>query len=542
VKHSRDLPDFTFTAIGESDETCRVTNHPQGKVRLAELIAAVSLATDLGTGQPMEHALRTCYLAMGVAREADLAVQDLFATYYVSLLRFLGCTAQASEDAALSAGDDIALYGGLSPSFMGGQFETMGWMLRHLAAGQPPLIRVKALASALSDPKGAERSIRAHCEVGQMLARRIGLGESVLHALGRSFERWDGKGLPNGVAAEEIPVACRVAIVARDFELLNRLGGPQAATEILNQRKGKAYEPRVVETALEHGPRLLAEIDEGSLWDAVLAAEPGPPLVVEESRIDDVLGAFAHFADLKSPFLHGHSIGVAELAERAARLSGASERASTLLRRAGLVHDLGRVAVPSGIWNKDRSLSDEEWERVRLHPYYTERILVRSGPLKELAEVAGSHHERIDGSGYHRGTKASALSAESRMLATADTFQAMTQARPHRAPLSKSAARKELDRACAEGRMDVPCARAVLEAAGEPRKSGRSAWPAGLTDREVEVLRLVASGMSNKQVASKLTLSPKTVGHHIEHIYGKLGVSTRPGATLFAMEHGLLAG
>lgn len=518
-----------------------MTSPPHEQVRLAELMAAVSLATDLGTGQPMAHALRTCYLAMGLARAVGLPAQDLFDTYYVSLLRFLGCTSEASTDAVFHAGDDIALYAGLAPSLMGGPSEAIGWMLRHLSEGQPPLTRARALVGVLTDPKGTERSFRAHCEVGQMLARRIGLGDSVLHALGCAFERWDGKGFPNGIAGDEIPASCRVAIAARDFDLLNRASGPDTAKKILHKRKGRAYEPRALEAALEYGPRLIAQIEAGSLWDAVLEAEPGPPMTIEDVRIDDVLSAFAHFADLKSPFLHGHSIGVAQLAERAASVTGAPGIDPKLLRRAGLVHDLGRVAVPSGIWSKEGSLSDEEWERVRLHAYYAERILTRCGPLKHLAEVASSHHERMDGSGYHRKAKAPSLSAGARLLATADAFCAMTEPRPHRRALSLSRATEELNRACAEGLFDVPCARAVLEAAGEAHKAGRSAWPAGLTDREVEVLRLLASGLSNKQIARKLTLSPKTVGHHVEHIYAKLGVSTRAGATLFAMEQGLIS-
>ena len=512
---------------------------PNEQVRLAELVAAISLATDLGTGQPMEHALRTCHLSIGLAREVDATVQDLSDTYYVSLLRFLGCTAEASADAAFNAGDDISLYEGLAPSFMGGAFEVMGWMWRHLAEGQPPLTRGRAVLGALTDPKGAERSIRAHCEVGEMLARRIGLGAPALRALGSTFERWDGKGLPNGIAGEEIPASCRIVIVARDFELLNRVWGPETATRILLERKGKAYEPRVLEAALRLGPRLLAEIEDGSLWDTVLEAEPGPPLTVDEPRIDDVLGAFAHFTDLKSPFLYGHSTGVADLAEQAS-MSGAPDLDASLLRRAGLVHDLGRVAVPSGIWNKEGPLSDGQWEQVRLHSYYTERILVRCGPLGKLAEVASSHHERMDGSGYHRRSKAPSLTAATRLLATADMFRAMTEPRPHRSSLSPSHAADELNRACREGKLDVLSARAVLEAAGETRKPGRSAWPEGLTDREVEVLRLLVTGLSNKHIARRLTVSPKTVGRHVEHIYGKIGVSTRAGATLFAIEQGLV--
>jgi HD-GYP domain-containing protein (c-di-GMP phosphodiesterase class II)/DNA-binding CsgD family transcriptional regulator len=518
-----------------------MTSSPS-KVRLAELIAAISLATDLGTGQPMENALRSCYLATEFARELGLPARDLFDTYYVSLLRFLGCTAEASADAEFNAGDEIALYAGLAPFFMGRPSEAMAWMLRHLAEGKPISTRARALIGAFTDPKGAERTIRAHCEVGEMLARRIGLGDSVLRGLSTTFERWDGKGLPNGVADEAIPASSRIAVVARELDLLTRIGGVEQAGEILKARSGKAYDPRVVQTALEIGPRSMSEIEQGPLWDAVLEAEPGPIILIEDARIDDVLTAFGHFVDLKSPFLHGHSTGVAELAAAAAASNQGSDIEPKTMRRAGLVHDLGRVAIPSGIWNAARSLSEGEWEHVRLHPYYSERILGRCAPLRDLAEVAGSHHERLDGSGYHRGTAARSLPPAARLLATADVFRALTEDRPHRPAKSRSEAAAELERACAEGRMDVPCARAVLEAAGEERSFPRSAWPSGLTDREVDVLTLVAAGLSNKQIAGRLTLSPKTVGSHIEHIYAKIEVSTRAGATLFAMDRGLTGG
>lgn len=522
----------------ENDHDEDMTSSPSD-VRLAELIAAISLATDLGTGQPMEHALRTCYLATAFARELGLPAQDLFDTYYVSLLRFLGCTAEASADAEFNAGDEIALYAGLAPYFMGRPSEAMPWMLRHLAEGSSFPTRTRALIGAFTDPKGAERTIRAHCEVGEMLARHIGLGDSVLRGLSTAFERWDGKGLPNGVADEAIPASSRVAVVARDLGLLNRMWGADQAGEILKARSGKAYDPRVVQAALEIGAGVMSEVETGPLWDAVLETEPGPHVMIEEARIEVVLTAFGHFVDLKSPFLHGHSTGVAELAAAAAATNHEPGIDPKTIRRAGLVHDLGRVAVPSGIWNADRPLSEGEWEQVRLHPYYTERILGRCAPLRDLAEVAGSHHERLDGSGYHRGTGARALSPTARLLATADVFRALTEDRPHRPAKSRGEAAADLERACSEGRMDVPCTRVVLEAAGEVRRLPRSVWPSGLTDREVDVLRLVAAGLSNKQIAGRLTLSPKTVGRHAEHIYAKIGVSTRAGAALFAMDQGL---
>jgi HD-GYP domain-containing protein (c-di-GMP phosphodiesterase class II)/DNA-binding CsgD family transcriptional regulator len=272
----------------------------------------------------------------------------------------------------------------------------------------------------------------------------------------------------------------------------------------------------------------------------VLAAEPAPQLTVPETSLDAVLGAFADFADIKSPFTAGHSRGVAALAEQAARICGLPEREVIDVRHAALVHDLGRVGVPNGIWEHPGPLSEAAWERVRLHAYYSERMLHRSGPLQRLAPLAGAHHERLDGTGYHRGSVAAQLSTAQRILAAADCYQAMTQPRPHRPAMSAGSAASTLRNEVEAGRLDRDAAGAVLEAGGFGRVSTRRSWPAGLTDREVEVLRLICHGGSNRTVAAELSISPKTVGRHVENLYNKIGVSSRAAATLFASQHHLL--
>jgi HD-GYP domain-containing protein (c-di-GMP phosphodiesterase class II) len=248
----------------------------------------------------------------------------------------------------------------------------------------------------------------------------------------------------------------------------------------------------------------------------------------------------AHFADVKSPYTVSHSTGVATLAELAARGLGLSESDVTGVRRAGWLHDLGRIGVPVGIWDKPGPLTEAEWERVRMHPYLTERVLARSSALRDLGALAGLHHERLDGSGYHRGVAAPSIPVAARILAAADFFHAKTEPRPHRPALSLEAASEEVRREVQGGRLDRDAANAVLTAAGQRGLPRQRSFPAGLSEREVQVLRLMALGRSVREMAQTLYLSPKTVGHHVQHIYDKIGVSTRAAATLFAMRHDLL--
>jgi HD-GYP domain-containing protein (c-di-GMP phosphodiesterase class II) len=302
-----------------------------------------------------------------------------------------------------------------------------------------------------------------------------------------------------------------------------------------------AYDPTVADAFLDRGQDWLAAAGEVSAWEAVLAAEPQPWAWVGMDRLDAILHAFADFVDLKSPYTRGHSPAVAALVEATATHAGLSGPETTELRRAAFVHDLGRAGIPNGILDKPGPLSRAEWERVRLHPYWSERILAHTGALQPLAALAGAHHERLDGSGYHRGSPAALLSPAARVLATANTYQALTQDRSYRPALSPEAAAQRLLAEADGGRLDREAVRCVLIAAGQRRPGQRRTWPAGLSEREVTVLRHIARGASYKEVAAHLSISPKTAEHHVGHIYAKLGVSSRAAAALFAMEHNLLA-
>ncbi|HEU4451303.1 MAG TPA: HD domain-containing phosphohydrolase [Gaiellaceae bacterium] len=513
------------------------TRAPSGPLPLAELLASISLATDLGTGQPLGHALRTCALAAALAEAMGSSPDEVRTVHQFALLRFLGCTSDAAETAAMVGGDERAYNAAMGPVFMGSGREIVGRHVRSVAPGQPPLRRLRLVARGLADPKAGERSLATHCEVGAMLARRAGLAEPVVEALAHAYERWDGRGFPARLEGEAIPLAVRVVVVARDAELAARVG--EDPREWTGERRGRAYDPSVVEAFERVGAEILSALDGEDEWEAALAAEPAPATTVPPDRLDPVLAAFADFADLKSPWIRGHSRAVASLAEEAGRLAGLDDAACEALRRAGLVHDLGRVAVENGIWDKRGPLTSSEWERVRLHPYYTERILVRCRSLAPLVRPAASHHERLDGSGYHRALLAESLARGDRILAAADVFAALAADRPHRPAFADEAAARELEAGAGTG-LDGDAVACVLAAAGRRAAPAPAGWPAGLSDREVEVLSLIARGRSNREVAELLVIAPKTVGRHVENLYAKIGVSSRAAAAVFAMEHRLL--
>jgi HD-GYP domain-containing protein (c-di-GMP phosphodiesterase class II) len=506
------------------------------RLRLAELAAALSLATDLGMGQPLEQAVRTCLVAVELGTRTGLSGAELSQVYYVALLRFLGCTADAHETARMTGGDEIAFRAAVAPVLGGPPRQFATRVLPTVGRGHRPLGRAALVAGMMTAGKRRLREgLRAHCEVAESLAARLDLPMAVRAGLAAAFEQWNGTGLPDGLAGEAIPLPARIVFLARDVEVLHRAGGTDAVRAAVAARRGTAYDPGLADEVLRRPDPLLAPLAATSPWDEALAREPGPHLTVADEDLDGVLAVFADYVDLKSPYTAGHSRGVAALAAAAAPPAEASTR-----RRAGLVHDLGRGAVPNGIWDKPGPLTDGEWERVRLHAYYTERILGRVPALQPLARLAGLHHERVDGSGYHRGCAGTELPPAARILAAADAYQAMTQPRPYRPALAAEEAGRELESMSRSGHLDADAVHAVLAAAGHRPAPSRTARPAGLTDREVEVLRLICRGGTKNQVAAVLSISPRTVDHHVRHIYQKAGVRTRAGATLFALQHNLL--
>ncbi|MPZ50801.1 MAG: HD domain-containing protein [Dehalococcoidia bacterium] len=367
----------------------------------------------------------------------------------------------------------------------------------------------------------------------------LDLGPAVRGALGQCDEHWNGKGPALGLKGEGIHLAARLFILCHDVEVFNRVGGSEAAIKVVRERAGKVYDPRMAERFCEVGGRLLNRLQSESAWEAVLAVEPEPVRLLSSDEFDDVARKVANFIDMRSPYTVGHSPGVAALAEGAARKLGLSGDDARSLRQAGLLHDLGRAGVPVSAWNKAEPLSDQEWERMRRHPSLTELVLARSNALGHLGTLAGLHHERLDGSGY-RGIAAASLPVTARILAVADSYQTKLEPRPYRAALAPELAAKELLDQARVGKLDGDAVAAVLAAAGQRAEPVRRQLPAGLSEREVEVLCLAVRGLSNRQIAEALVVSPKTVGHHLENIYAKIGVSTRVGATLFALQHGLI--
>jgi HD-GYP domain-containing protein (c-di-GMP phosphodiesterase class II) len=509
-----------------------------GGQRITELLMAISLAADLVAGQPMGQTLRSSWLSVVLARELGCTPDETRHVLQVSLLFFLGCTADASEAASVAGGDEQAFNAAMGPAIMGTNRELLRALLRVVGAGELLPTRMRMLARVLADPEGKSRSLASHCEVASMLAGRLGLDAPVTQALGHAFERWDGTGDPARLRGDAIPAAARIALVACDADLFSRLGEDPARP--LLERAGKAYDPTVVDAFVRTGPSALADFDAGDGWSEVLGCEPAPHATIDGGRLARVCHALADFADLKSIWMRGHSPSVADLAESAGAEMGLGDGDRRTLRHAGLVHDLGRVGVVNGIWDKPGPLTAEEWERVRLHPYLTHRVLSRCCALAPLADLASAHHERLDRSGYHRGVGLESLSISQRILAAADVYAAISADRPYRPAFSRSQAAILLDAEARAGNLDAEAVDAVLAAAGVTQREGRRHWPAGLTVREVEVLRLLARGWTNRRVAGHLSISPKTVGRHVENIYLKAGVSTRAGAALFAMEHRLL--
>ncbi len=507
-------------------------------LRLADLVAAFSLATDLGLGQPMEHVLRSWVIAGRLGDQLGVQPDDRAALYYTVTLAWVGCVADTPE-VATWFGDDIAFRADYYHVDLTG-LPMLGFMLRHVGAGSPPLHRVRVAARfAGTGRKAVERGLLSHCLTTARMAERLGLGAEVCDPLQQVFTRWDGKGVPGGVGGEAIAFPMRLFHLADVVEVYHHADGTESAVEVAQARRGKQFDPAVVDAFCDIAPDVLGDPSTDADWDALIDEEPALQRRVTEHELDAALEAVADFTDLRSPSRSGHSRGVADLAARAAADAGLSAPDVAAVRRAGLLHDVGLHGVPATILDKTGPLSVSEWERMRMTPYYTERMLARPEVLARLGAIASMTHERCDGSGYHRGLTGPAIPATARLLAAACAYRAMTEPRPYRPAMTAKQATAELRTDVRAGRLDTGAVEAVLAAAGHsPGK--RRTGPAGLTPREIEVLALIARGASTRQVAQRLAITPKTAETHIERIYTKTGASTRSTATLFAMQHGLL--
>lgn len=499
-----------------------------GRVGVAGVVAALSVVSDLARGHPPGEAMRACLLATELGRRCGLEPVELTDVFYAALMRFAGCAATSHESAAAFGGDDVKVRarGDLIDATRPGE------ALTFLAGLGQGLGKVRVLARAPGVAALVRESARADCEVGAELTARLRLPDAVRQAVLCTFERFDGKGSPAGVAGARLPRAARFAAVGFAAVMFDAVGGADLAATTVTRWSGRALDPEIAHAFLDSPVELLRLSDPADVWAAVVDGEPAPARYFQDSaQLDEVLAGFGDAADLKSPYFQGHSRGVAQLARAAAPALAVDP---ALAYRAGLLHDLGRVAVPTGIWERRGPLRPEHWELVRLHPYHSGRILARSPVLEPLGQIVSRHHERVDGSGYPAGVRAGDLEATARLLAAADAWHALGEPRPHRPGLAPDQAAQVFSGLA----LDRDAIRAVMRAAGAPR-TVLPPLPADLTERECEVLRLLALGRTKRQIAGELFISHSTVHTHTVHIYAKCSVSTRAGLAMFAMRHGL---
>jgi HD-GYP domain-containing protein (c-di-GMP phosphodiesterase class II) len=509
---------------------------PAPHARLADVVASLSLATDLAGGLPLEHGLRRGLLAVWLGEEMGLAEDALSDVYYVALLGTVGCSVEGTLLAKVSR-DELAVLGDAAIVDPSSTREMVAWVIRNFGADEPLLRRAGVVLSAV---RSGQSEFQIVCrDVALQVGEMLDIGPTVRQALAQCHERWDGGGGPKRLKGEEIRLPARVFNIAHHADLFNRLGGVDAAVAVVRRGRARLYDPDLADCFCRVAPQLLSRLESEPTWDAVLLAEPGPPRRLTPHELEAVGEAIGNFADVRSPYTFGHSAGVALAAESAARRLRLPERDVRDVHRAGQVHDLGRSGVPVAVWDKAGPLTHDEWARVKSHPSLTELVLARSAAMGHLGTLAGLHHERLDGSGY-RGVSASFQPVAAQVLAAADAYHTKLEPRPYREALTREETADGLRHDARLGIFDLEVIDALLSSTGHPGPRKPAGRPAGLSQREIEVLSLVIRGLSNRQMAEILFVSPKTVDHHIQHIYDKIGVSTRVGATLFALQHGLV--
>jgi putative nucleotidyltransferase with HDIG domain len=509
------------------------------KVTRAELLGVISFVGDLGMGQPMEHALRQCRIAVRLADALGLDDRDRDAAWSAGVFAWVGCHVDAYEQAKWF-GDDTVLKADFRTVDFRSPAVDAAFMLSRLGSGRGPLDRARATAGFFSGGVHDARSMLAnHWAAADELATGLGIDATSRRAIEQTFERWDGRGIPHGAKGDEIVVSAQLVNLADVVEIFHRLGGVPAAVEVARSRRGTQFSPTAVDLFCDVAGDVLGDLDDEDGWTVIRSAGGSVGRPLDEAELDRSLEAVADFVDVKSPYTLGHSRAVADLAAAAADDLGLARSDAVLVRRAGLLHDLGRLGVPNTIWDKPGPLTAGEEERMRLHPYLTQRAVERAPGLASCGAVAAQHHERVDGSGYPRGARRSDLAPTALVLAAADCYRTRLEPRPHREAQSVTSAAAHLRHEVVAGRLDADAVEAVLGAAGHRRRR-RPEGAAGLTPRELEVLRLLARGASTRVIGRRLHISPKTAANHIEHIYAKLGVGNRALASLRAERLGLV--
>jgi HD-GYP domain-containing protein (c-di-GMP phosphodiesterase class II) len=513
-------------------------------VRRADFMMLLAYATDLATGQSRDFALRSCVLAMRLAAAMGLDTAERRKVYHQAILRYIGCNAD-THLLASAFGDEIALRQDLAVTDLGSHSELGAVFVRaftRIFVDLPPDQLKQAVQQGLAEAIQVSVPILAgHCEVAQRIGQRIGLDPEILENLGQLYERWDGHGLPRGLKGPDVRLPVRMVTLAQDVIALNEANGFEAMSEAIGKRRGGAYEPELADLFLADAERFLGGIGGEVDRETILALEPAPHAFLDAAACEEAFLAIADMIDMRMPFTFGHSRAVARLAGAAGAGMGLPEDDVRAIRWAGYVHDIGELAVPVSTWMKVARFSPREADAAHLHPYHGERALAALGADGQpVAALVLRHHERLDGSGYHRYARAPDLSPAARILAAAEAYQTAIEERPHRPAASARAAATSLRSMVAESKLCPDAAEAVLTATGQPSRRAAPVRLDGLTSREVEVLRLIAAGHTAKEAARLLSISPKTADNHIQNLYSKIGVSTRAGAALYALERGLV--
>jgi HD-GYP domain-containing protein (c-di-GMP phosphodiesterase class II) len=507
-------------------------------VRLSELLGAMSFGIDLAMGNQPEHVLRQTVLSLRLADRLGLDDNAREVVFYTSLLAWIGCHIDAYEQARWF-GDDQAVKHAARFTDIGRPIAGTTFLVANLGGGGSLAGRARAGIGYLSHGhRDVEAMFENHWRAASGLSEDLRLPPRVKENLAQTFERWDGRGEPDGLRGDQVLVASRLVGLADVVEVFYAVGGVDAALQVARSRRGTQFDPSLVDLFCANAADLL-DFGNANTWELVRPLLPRLDSELDDDSLDRALGALADFADLKSPYTLGHSRAVADLAAAGAADLDFDHDRHRVIHRAGLVHDLGRLGVPNSVWDKTDPLTAGDVERIRMHPYYAERMFTSVPQLAPVGTLASYHHERQDGSGYPRGVRATEIPREARILAAADCYRAWSEPRPHRTALTQDQVVSRLSGEVARGRLDAEAVDAVLRAAGH-RIPRRRAAPAGLSPREVEVLRLVARGLSHADIAERLAISRKTASNHVEHIYAKTGVRNRAMASLFATRHGLL--
>jgi putative nucleotidyltransferase with HDIG domain len=421
------------------DTPTSIDGPPGDHVRLSEVISALSYALDLTEGQPEGHSVRTCLIGMRIGRELGLGAEERSSLFYTLLLKDAGCSSNSAATCELFGADDHTVKRSWKTVDWSSRWGSLGHVVRNVRPGESILSKARQVAGFTRQDAPGTELVRTRCERGADIARMLEMPDDTAAAIRALDEHWDGRGVPAGLAGEEIPLLARIACLAQTVEIFHSTHGMHAALAVAEDRAGRWFDPELVR-ALQ-GLRA-----DGAFWAGLggdcraqaAALEPEDRVrVADGDRLDRIAHAFARVIDAKSPYTYRHSEGVAEYADAAARVLGFGADALRDLRRAALLHDVGKLGVSNRILDKPGKLTEEEFASVRRHPEYSYRILARVAPFRALAETAASHHERMDGRGYHRGIAAGTLPTAARVLAVADVCDALSAERPYRAALPR---------------------------------------------------------------------------------------------------------